>query len=454
MIQNIFVVGDSQSIFYYYTKNPLIKHHWLGWANLPVTLFELLKLDTLPLYNIVERYKPGDVCNINIKANDFVVFSYGWNDIQKNIHKYNKDNYESMIDHLCIKYISFILKLSLKYKICPIINCIYPSSYNEPNNNNIFGTYSDREKYTLYINRRLLELCNKYNIPFFDIYDKINNNGIMDTSICKDGSHLDINNNELREYIETKLIHLVDNIKSPNITLFITSCGRPNLLKTTLKSFVKYNTYPIKQVILCEDSGIYGIVDFVREILPYPTQIYYNKERIGQMKTIEKYSKLIDTDYVFHLEDDYEFFDYGFIELSLKILESDHNISQVLLEDDQHNYYKVDIGNILCYKILTNHPNLTHSNDGDGALNVFSWRPSLKRNEICYLRMPYELWDDEYTIQLDINKKGKYAVITNNEKGFCTHIGKNEHVRNLNGQKKILGRADFPDKKHIRLKDI
>ena len=191
------------------------------------------------------------------------------------------------------------------------------------------------------------------------------------------------------------------------VTLFITSCGRPNLLRITLTSFVKFNTYPIKEVILCEDSGIKGIVDFVKDILPYPIVFCYNETRIGQMKTIEKYTPLIKTLYVFHLEDDYEFFDRGFIELSFKILDSDANISQVLLEDEQHDYYKVDINNNLCYKLLTCDPN-THlgkyGNNGDGALTCFSWRPSLKKIEIQRLRMPYELWDSEYTIQLKVNK--------------------------------------------------
>ena len=176
------------------------------------------------------------------------------------------------------------------------------------------------------------------------------------------------------------------------------------------------------------------------------------------MKTIEKYTQLIQTPYVFHLEDDYEFFDSGFIELSLQIMDSDPKISQVLLEDEQHDYFKVDIGNPLCYKILTNNPQITNVNNGDGALNIFSWRPSLKRIEIQKLRMPYELWDDEYTIELEINKRGYYAVITKNVKngrpGFCTHIGKNYHVPELYNKIKIIGRKDFPDKIGISLKDI
>lgn len=71
------------------------------------------------------------------------------------------------------------------------------------------------------------------------------------------------------------------------VTLFITSCGRPELLKRTLESFVKFNTYPIKEAVLCEDSGIPNIVDFVTTIVPFPLLFCYNQKRIGQMKTIE-----------------------------------------------------------------------------------------------------------------------------------------------------------------------
>jgi hypothetical protein len=242
------------------------------------------------------------------------------------------------------------------------------------------------------------------------------------------------------------------------VTLFITSCGRPELLGKTLESFVKYNTYPIKEVILCEDSGIPNIVDFAKIILPYPIIFCYNQTRMGQMKTIEKYTQLIKTPYVFHLEDDYEFFDSGFIELSFRILETDPKISQVLLEDEQHTYSKIDIGNPLCYKIMTNLPHEINANNGDGPLSLFSWRPSLKRIEIQRLRMPYQLWDDEYTIELLVNKLGYYSVVTKNVKngrlGFCTHIGKDYHVPDNFRKIKIIGRKDFPDKINIRLKDI
>jgi hypothetical protein len=60
-----------------------------------------------------------------------------------------------------------------------------------------------------------------------------------------------------------------------DVTLFITSCGRPDLLKITLESFIKYNTYPIKEAIICEDSGINGIID-----LRIPFVIFHVKSYI------------------------------------------------------------------------------------------------------------------------------------------------------------------------------
>jgi hypothetical protein len=242
---------------------------------------------------------------------------------------------------------------------------------------------------------------------------------------------------------------------SKKVTLFITSCGRPNLLKITLESFLKYNSYPIEEVILCEDSGHKGIVDFVKDILPYKITFCYNETRIGQMKTIGKYSYHIRTPYVFHLEDDWLFYDYGFIELSFRIMDSDPNISQVLLPDQsQIIFKKININNPLCYKVTT----VGYKEDRE--LNVFSWNPGLKHLDIAMLRIPYEPWDDEYTIQLAVNKLGKYAVIPNHDnrsiKGFCKHIGANDHINNIikGTNEIIIGRQHFPDKQEIQLKDI
>ncbi|AHD17307.1 hypothetical protein C163_24070 [Pseudomonas sp. FGI182] len=40
-----------------------------------------------------------------------------------------------------------------------------------------------------------------------------------------------------------------------DVTLVVTSCGRFDLLKDTLESFDRYNTAPIREVFITEDSG-------------------------------------------------------------------------------------------------------------------------------------------------------------------------------------------------------
>jgi GT2 family glycosyltransferase len=41
-----------------------------------------------------------------------------------------------------------------------------------------------------------------------------------------------------------------------SVTLVITTHNRTDLLEKTLITFFKYNTYPIKKVVIVEDSGI------------------------------------------------------------------------------------------------------------------------------------------------------------------------------------------------------
>ena len=74
---------------------------------------------------------------------------------------------------------------------------------------------------------------------------------------------------------------------SNKVTLFLTACNRPKLLKQTIESFMKYNTYPIEEGIILEDSGLENINDFVKDMVNFPIKIIYNKSRMGQMKSIE-----------------------------------------------------------------------------------------------------------------------------------------------------------------------
>jgi hypothetical protein len=220
------------------------------------------------------------------------------------------------------------------------------------------------------------------------------------------------------------------------VTLFITSCGRPNLLKITLETFIKFNTYPITEAIICEDSGNIDSIEFAKDILNFPCRIIYNKKRIGQMRSIENSIQFIKTPYVFHCEDDWEFYCSGFIELSMDILQKNEKISQVVLRsysDYIRNY------NLIIHDPVDNYRKITQPN----LQQIYSFNPSLKKINIQFLNIPYEDWDDEFTIQTKINELDLFAVVTTNSNGFVKHIGWESHIKESSD---IKYRNQFPGK--------
>ena len=72
-----------------------------------------------------------------------------------------------------------------------------------------------------------------------------------------------------------------------NVTLVITSCNRFDLLKKTLESFSKNNTYPIKEIIIIEDSGNPKIRNIIPNQWLDNTKLIINEKNLGQIKSID-----------------------------------------------------------------------------------------------------------------------------------------------------------------------
>ena len=106
-----------------------------------------------------------------------------------------------------------------------------------------------------------------------------------------------------------------------DVSLVITSCGRFDLLERTLDSFFEYNTYTIKKVIITEDSTEGKKLEkLVSKYKDQNFKLIINETREGQLKSIDKAYNEVDTEYIFHCEDDWEFLKEGFIEKSMKLL--------------------------------------------------------------------------------------------------------------------------------------
>lgn len=245
-------------------------------------------------------------------------------------------------------------------------------------------------------------------------------------------------NEELDERLLKQNMSLIK-MDYDEVTLVITSCNRPSLLKTTLESFMKYNTYPIKECIIIEDSGIQGVNDFVKNIVGnIPLKLIYNEVNIGQLRSIDKAYKEVSTKYIFHCEEDWEFTEYGFIEDSMKILSQDEKIFTVWLRG---------------YNCTSNHPVVECPHSSYNIMKkdfsylengvIYTWHgvtfnPGLRRTDTCMKLHPYANLKEnidslevngEYTVNQEYGKLGYYAAITKNRKGYVKHIGWNLHVK-------------------------
>jgi len=119
------------------------------------------------------------------------------------------------------------------------------------------------------------------------------------------------------------------------VTAIFTSFNRLDLLKITIDSFNRMNTYPIKEKIIIEDSGMSSVHEQLKK--DYSNyRLILNPTNIGLVESLDKVLAEVTTPYVFHSEDDFEYIKQGFIERSIKIMDSNSWIMQVWLSN-RHN---------------------------------------------------------------------------------------------------------------------
>jgi len=215
------------------------------------------------------------------------------------------------------------------------------------------------------------------------------------------------------------------------VTLVITCCKRTDLLKKTLESFVQMNTYPIEEAILIEDSDQTGINDFTKDILPFPTTCVYNEKNIGQIESIDKAYNLVKTPYIFHCEDDWEFFNPGFIEKSFEVLEKDPKVVTIQLRAHHDtNGQPVEETNLGGYHYL--------ARNYDRFWHGFTLNPGLRRlsdynivkpfTESCKPYMEGFGHPNETDISRIYNNLGYRGAILEKKEGYVRHIGYGRHM--------------------------
>lgn len=228
------------------------------------------------------------------------------------------------------------------------------------------------------------------------------------------------------------------------VTLCITSCNRSHLLDKTIESFIKYNTYPIKETIIIDDSGQIGCNDEV--IAKYTHVLHinsiYNEKNIGQIESIDKMYACVKTPWIFHCEEDWEFLQPGFIEKSMKVFDenpedpiftiwlrphNDTNGVPIIYDSLKRGYY--EISRYYDYYWYDNHI----------IWGGMTFNPGLRRTSVCMKYHPYSIkcdkvfvkqkyWSDESTMNEKYRLDGYFSYILADPTGYVRHIGGNEHV--------------------------
>jgi len=206
------------------------------------------------------------------------------------------------------------------------------------------------------------------------------------------------------------------------VTVILTSCGRFDLLRITLDSFFKNNTYPIKEFIVFDDSEM----DLSELIKEYPKIEWHGQaKRAGQIEALDFLWSLVHTPYAFTMEDDWETLKPGFIEASMKVLEQCPNVLQCWLNTDPTNVQPIEW--------ITDDYGIfkTSGNLWSGT----RFNPALKRKADYDLIAPFSKhtewnpakpWKSEADISKVYHKLGfKGAILPTT---YIRHIGQNRHV--------------------------
>jgi hypothetical protein len=214
--------------------------------------------------------------------------------------------------------------------------------------------------------------------------------------------------------------------ESSDISVMVTSCGRFDLLKRTLETFDRFNTAPIRKVFITEDSGDRAVEDCIPEHWRPHTVFMVNNPRLGQLRSIDLAYGQIETSWIFHCEDDWDFYREGFIEESQRLLEDDPQALQVWLRSAHHdlavhspyvflNERKVAHG--IPFYVLG-----SHKADWQG----FSFNPGLRRRADYLLHAPYAAFSGEKDLSRLYAQENRYALILEND--AVLHTGFGEHV--------------------------
>jgi hypothetical protein len=233
----------------------------------------------------------------------------------------------------------------------------------------------------------------------------------------------------------------------PKITMTITSCRRYNLLERTLKSFFEccIDADCIEKIILIDDNSepddLHKINSLLRSIGKPYLLLHKSDALKGHIEALNILYDLIKTDFLIHLEDDWEFkIKDTFITKAFSVMATDNSIKQVLfrvnaeiMAVDQIKQNTKDGIEYIKYNYVGQHARDKHNRPAWSGwnLNPALWNYSAIKTLGKFVA---DKSNFEYFYSRQFWKMGfKTAYFTVN---FCEHIGEGNSSYKLNDTKK------------------
>jgi hypothetical protein len=227
-----------------------------------------------------------------------------------------------------------------------------------------------------------------------------------------------------------------DNPKHERVTAVVTSCCRQDLLERTLDSFFHFNTYPIDRIIVVEDGSADVNAPLVTKYRNRQIEWLSTNSRMGQIVAIDYAYSTIDTEFILHCEDDWEFYASGFVEKSLVLLQALPRCLQVWIQPlNEINGHPLGVER----ETASGVPYRRFEFGYIAIWHGFSFTPGLRRTADYRLLGRYGRYvrhdnarpgSAEAGLSQIYRNCGFYTVILadNAERGYVRHIGDGRHV--------------------------
>lgn len=297
----------------------------------------------------------------------------------------------------------------------------------------------------------MLYYINKYEDAYFTFQNILSLKGISEIRAKNIifNQHFCIDNikNKYIYYSAKRILKILNRNKRsfPLVTVTITSCKRWNLFQNTVNSFINCckDIDLIDEWICIDDNSSEEDRRLMKEFYPFINFYFKSQKEKGHPQSMNIIRNLVRTPYIFHMEDDWQFFvRRNYISDCLDVLGQDNSIGQCLINKNyaeiasdiniKGGYFRTTSSGLRYYI----HEFVSTDNERNdfvkkygigGTCNYwphYSLRPSLLRTQIYHEIGPYNETVSHFEMEYSIRyiKKGYISAFL--EGVYCIHIGR------------------------------